>query len=118
MGYVDGYLLPLLEGNVERYKETARAMGEMFREHGALSVVECLADDVPYGELTSFPRAVQCEEGETVVFAWITYASREQRDAVNAKVMNDPRMKAMMDDMLIDGKRMIFGGFRPIVSLP
>ncbi len=120
MGYVDGFLLPLPEGNLERYLEMARLAGEVWREHGALAYVECIADDVPYGELTSFPRAVQREEGETVVLAWITYASREARDAVNAKVTADPRMKAMQEAgaaLPFDGKRMIFGGFRPIVEL-
>src|SRR5271165_6216082 len=86
------------------------------KEYGALAFVECLADDVPYGELTSFPRAVQAKEDETVAFSWIVYENREQRDAVNAKVMADPRMKDMKD-MPFDGKRMIFGGFERFLEL-
>jgi uncharacterized protein YbaA (DUF1428 family) len=92
----------------------AQTAGEVWMEHGALSYVECIADDVPYGELTSFPRAVQQKDGETVIFAWITYESREARDAINEKVMGDPQLKDQMDikDAPFDGKRMIYGGFQ------
>jgi uncharacterized protein YbaA (DUF1428 family) len=117
MQYVDGFVLALPTANVERYRAIARTMGEIWREHGALAYVECVADDVAVGELTSFPRAVLREDGETVVFAWIVYASREERDAVNKKVMDDPRVKAMDDPGLFDGKRMIYGGFSKIVDL-
>jgi uncharacterized protein YbaA (DUF1428 family) len=86
-------------------------------EYGALSYVECVADDVPYGELTSFPRAVQAKDDEIVVFSWITYESRQQRDEINAKVMADPRLKCDPNDMPFDGKRMIFGGFQSFVQL-
>lgn len=89
----------------------------VWKAHGALSFVECVADDVPYGELTSFPRAVQQKEGETVVFSWITYESREARDSINEKVMADPRIKQQGSEMPFDGKRMIYGGFRSIVEL-
>ena len=96
----------------------SRKAGEVWKEHGALTYVECIADDVPYGELTSFPRAVQATEEETVVFAWITYKSREQRDAVNAKVMADPRMKDMdMTTAPFDAKRMIYGGFTTLLEM-
>jgi uncharacterized protein YbaA (DUF1428 family) len=117
MEYVDGFLVPLPKANIERYRAISQAMGEIWREHGALSYVECVADDVSFGELTSFPRSVQMTDDETVVFAWIVYPSREVRDAVNAKVMEDPRVKAMFEPDLMDGKRMIFGGFRKIVDL-
>lgn len=117
MDYVDGFVAPMPRANVERYREIAGRMGEIWREHGALAYVECLADDVPYGELTSFPRSVQVTDDETVVFAWIVYPSREARDAVNARVMADPRIEAMSDPGLFDGRRMIFGGFRKIVDL-
>jgi uncharacterized protein YbaA (DUF1428 family) len=102
---------------IEDYKAMARRAGEVWKEHGALAFVECVGDDVPYGELTSFPRAVQAKDDEVVVFSWIVYESREQRDAVNAKVMADPRLKADMTDMPFDGKRMIYGGFKTFLEL-
>ena len=85
-------------------------------EHGALSYVECQADDVPYGELTSFPRAVKAKDDEVVFFSWITCESRETRDEINRKVMADPRMQSDPANMPFDGKRMIFGGFRSVVE--
>jgi len=103
--------------NIEAYKELARKAGEVWKEHGALAYVECLGDDVPYGELTSFPRAVQATEDEIVAFSWIVYESRQQRDAVNAKVMADPRLKDSMTNMPFDGKRMIYGGFETFLQL-
>ena len=117
MGYVDGFVLAVPRDRLDTYVTMARAMGEIWKEHGALAFVECAADDVPYGELTSFPRAVQAKEDETVIFSWIVYPSREVRDAVNAKVMKDPRVEAAFPDMPVDGKRMIIGGFRPVVEL-
>ena len=116
MTYVDGFVLAMPKQNLERYKEIARQAGEVWMEHGALAFVECVGDDVPYGELTSFPRAVQAKEDETVVFAWIVYESRARRDEINAKVMADPRTKHGMEEMPFDGKRMIFKGFQPIVE--
>ncbi|RCW79842.1 DUF1428 domain-containing protein [Phyllobacterium bourgognense] len=117
MSYVDGFLLAVPKAKLEAYKELASLAGEVWKEHGALAFVECVADDVPYGELTSFPRAVHATDDETVVFSWIVYESREKRDAINAKVMADPRLKGDMASMPFDGKRMIFGGFSPIVEL-
>lgn len=117
MSYVDGFLLAVPKAKLEAYKELARKAGEVWKEHGALAFVECVADDVPYGELTSFPRAVQAKDDEIVVFSWIVYESREKRDAINAKVMADPRLKGDVANMPFDGKRMIFGGFAPIVEL-
>jgi uncharacterized protein YbaA (DUF1428 family) len=92
--------------------------GKVWREHGALDYREWVADDVKPGKLTSFPRAVKMKPNETVVFAWITYKSRAQRDKVNAKVMADPRLKSMMDmkSAPFDGKRMIYGGFESLVK--
>jgi uncharacterized protein YbaA (DUF1428 family) len=116
MSYVDGFLVPVPKDKIEAYKAMARLAGEVWKEHGALAFVECLADDVPFGELTSFPRAVQLKDDETVAFSWIVYESREARDAINAKVMADERLKADMASMPFDGKRMIFGGFKPIVE--
>jgi uncharacterized protein YbaA (DUF1428 family) len=117
MSYVDGFVVPVPKDKVEAYKALATKAGEIWREHGALAYVECLADDVPYGELTSFPRAVQVQEGETVAFSWIVYRSRASRDEVVARVMADERLKADMQGMPFDGKRMIFGGFAPFLEL-
>jgi uncharacterized protein YbaA (DUF1428 family) len=119
MSYVDGFVVAVPKNRIEEYKKLARKMGDVWREHGALSVVETVADDVPYGELTSFPRAVMRKEDETVVFSWITYKSRQHRDQVNEKVMADPRVKDNMNPaaMPFDGKRMIFGGFETMMEL-
>ena len=117
--YVDGFVMPLPKANVDRYREVASTAGALWKEHGALDYVESIADDVKPGELTSFPQSVKLEDDETVVFAWITYESREHRDEVNAKVMDDERMKAMMDPAgdIADYKRMVYGGFEVIVDL-
>ena len=117
MPYVDGFVLAVPKQNIEAYKAMARRAGEVWKEYGALAFVECVGDDVPYGELTSFPRAVQAKEDEIVIFSWIVYESREQRDAVNAKVMADPRLKPDMSNMPFDGKRMIYGGFETFLEL-
>lgn len=120
MSYVDGFVLPVPEGNLDAYLDMARRAGEVWRELGALEYVECVADDVKPGEHTSFPQSVKLEPGETVIFSWILYASREERDRINAKVMEDPRMADMMDpsNHPFDGKRMIWGGFTEILRLP
>lgn len=117
MPYVDGFVLAVPKRNLDAYKEMARKAGAIWKEHGALAYVECIGDDVPYGTLTSFPRAVQATEDEVVVFSWIVYESRERRDAVNATVMADPRLKDSMNDMPFDGKRMIYGGFQTFLEL-
>ncbi len=117
MSYVDGFVLAVPKQNIEAYKDLARRAGDVWKEHGALAFVECIGDDVPYGELTSFPRAVQAKEDEIVVFSWIVYASREDRDAINAKVMADPRLKQDMAQMPFDGRRMIYGGFKAFLEL-
>jgi uncharacterized protein YbaA (DUF1428 family) len=117
MSYIDGFVVPVPKQKLDAYKALAQKAGQIWKEYGALDYVECVADDVPYGELTSFPRAVQVKEDEIVVFSWIVYASREQRDAVNAKVMADPRMKPDMQNMPFDGKRMIYGGFKVLLQL-
>lgn len=111
------FLVAVPKDRIEDYKELARKAGEVWMEYGALSYVECIADDVPHGELTSFPRAVQAKDDEIVIFSWITYESREKRDAVNAKVMQDPRLKGDMTNMPFDGKRMIYGGFSSFMEL-
>jgi uncharacterized protein YbaA (DUF1428 family) len=111
--------MPLPKSNVVRYREIAEAAGALWIEHGALDYKECLAEDVKVGEVTSFPRSVKLEDDETVIFAWISYESRQHRDEVNAKVMEDDRMKALMDpaDDIADYKRMVYGGFEVIVDL-
>lgn len=119
MAYVDGFVMAVPRDKLDAYKELARLGGTVWREHGALSFVECVQDDVKPGKLTSFPQAVRLEEGEVCVFSWITYASREARDAITAKVMQDPRLDSMMDPETLpfDGKRMIYGGFEMIVDM-
>ena len=120
MPYVDGFAAAVPKSNIGAYKEAARRAGQadqVWKEHGALAYVECLGDDVPYGELTSFPRAVQAKEDEVVAFSWIVYENRERRDAILAKVMADPRLKDQMANMPFDGKRMIYGGFQTFLEL-
>ena len=117
--YVDGFVMPLPKANLERYREVASEAGALWKEHGALGYTECIAEDVAVGEVTSFPRSVKLEDDETVVFAWISYESREHRADVHAKVMADERMKALMDPAgdIADYKRMIYGGFEVLVDL-
>jgi uncharacterized protein YbaA (DUF1428 family) len=117
MSYVDGFVLAVPKEKLDAYKAMARRAGDVWKEHGALAYVECVGDDVPYGELTSFPRAVQAKDGEVVIFAWIVYASRAERDRIAAKVMADERLKGYMTDMPFDGKRMIYGGFESFLEL-
>ena len=116
-GYVDGFVLPIPKKNVAKYRAIARKAGKIWREHGALDYKECIADDVKPGKLTSFPQSVALKPGETVFFSYILFKSRAHRDRVNAKVMKDPRI-ANMDpsDMPVDGKRMIYGGFKVAVD--
>ena len=119
MAYVDGFIVAVPKKNIDAYKSLAKKAGKIWREYGALDYREWVADDVKVGKLTSFPRAVKMKPSETVVFAWITYKSRAQRDKVNAKVMADPRLKKMMTDTKsapFDGKRMIYGGFESLVK--
>jgi uncharacterized protein YbaA (DUF1428 family) len=119
MGYVEGFVLAVPRDKLDAYRELSRLGGTVWREHGALSFVECVEDDVKPGKLTSFPQAVKLEAGEVCVFSWITFASRADRDAISAKVMEDPRLAVMMDpDTLpFDGKRMMYGGFEVIVDM-
>ena len=115
MAYVDGFLIPVPEGKKEAYRKLAAMAAPIFREHGALRVVECWGNDVPHGKTTDFFMSVKAEEGENVVFSWIVYPSKEVRDEANRKVFEDERMK-MSGDMPFDGKRMIFGGFEVLVD--
>jgi len=115
--YVDGFIVPVPAKSVEAYRKLARKAGKVWMEYGALEYVECVADDVKPGKLTSFPQSVKLKADEVVAFSWIVYKSRKHRDTVNAKVMADPRIAAMDPKaMPFDAKRMIFGGFRSIVE--
>jgi uncharacterized protein YbaA (DUF1428 family) len=116
MSYVDGFIAAVPTANREKFKQHAESAAAIFKENGALSVVECWGDDVPEGKLTSFPMAVKLKEGETVVFSWIIWPSRQARDAGMQKVMADPRLQPDVNPMPFDGQRMIFGGFEIIVS--
>jgi uncharacterized protein YbaA (DUF1428 family) len=116
MAYVDGFVVPVRKDQLDAYKALARKASEIWLEHGALTYVECVGEDTPYGEVTSFPRAVQLTDDEVVIFSWITYVDRASRDAVMAKVMADERLKADMATMPFDGKRMIFGGFQAFLE--
>ncbi len=116
--YVDGFILPIPKKKVKDYVKIARLAGKVWMKHGALAYHECAADDVKMGKVTSFPRSVKCKPSETVFFSWIVYKSKAQRDRVNKQVMKDPALAQMMDPkkMPFDMKRMIYGGFKAMVS--
>ena len=118
--YVDGFVVPVPRKKLAAYRKMAQRSAAVWKDHGALDYAECLADDVKWGKRTSFPRSVKLKKGsEVVVFSYIVYKSRKDRDRIMAKVMKDPRLADMMDPKKLpfDGKRMIFGGFKTIVSL-
>jgi uncharacterized protein YbaA (DUF1428 family) len=118
MSYVDGFVLAVPTAKREAYIALARDAAPIFRDHGAIGFVECWGDDVPDGKVTSFPMAVKADADETVVFSWIVWPSKKARENGMAKVMADPRMaNHKPEDMPFDGKRMIFGGFIPVVEL-
>lgn len=117
MSYVDGFVLAVPTANRESFRKFAATSAALFREFGALQVVECWGDDVPEGKVTSFPMAVQRKPDETVVFAWITWPSRAVRDAGIRKSSEDPRCKELLTPVPFDGQRMIFGGFEVIVDV-
>ena len=115
MNYIDGFVAAVPTANRERYKKHAEAAAVVFKEHGALGLVECWGDDVPQGKLTSFPMAVKCKDDETVVFSWVSWPSKKARDEGMKKVMADARLKP--EDMPFDGKRLIYGGFEVLVDV-
>ena len=117
--YIDGFVVPVPADRLDAYRRIARKAGKIWREHGALEYIECVADDVKPGKSTSFPQSVKLKEREVVVFSWIAYTSRKERDRINAKVMSDPRLADMMNPkaMPFDTKRMFFGGFKTLVEL-
>jgi uncharacterized protein YbaA (DUF1428 family) len=117
MTYIDGGVLAVPTKNKSQYLKFAPLTGTILKECGALSVVECWGDDVPEGKLTSMPMAVQCKDDETVVFSWITWPSKEVRNAGMAKMMQDPRIQPDVTPMPFDGKRMIFVVFEMISKL-
>ena len=118
MSYVDGFVVPVPKRKIPAYRRMAHKAGKVWREHGALEYVECIADDVKPGKWTSFPQAVKLKPGEAVAFSWIVYKSRKARDRVNARVMKDKRLASMMDPKKLpfDGKRMFWGGFKVLVA--
>jgi uncharacterized protein YbaA (DUF1428 family) len=116
--YVDGFIVPVKKDRLEEYKKLARLACKVWMEHGASNYVECVADDVEVGKRTSFPRSVKLKEDEVVVFAYIGYKSRAERDRVNKKAMNDPRLAQYADakNIPFDAKRMFWGGFKSFVD--
>ena len=117
MAYVDGFVIPVPKDKLEDYKKMAEVGRDVWMSHGALSYCEAIGDDVPMGELTSFPRAVQATEDEVIIFSWVVYESRAARDEIMGKVMADERMTGAIANMPFDGKRMIFGGFTPFIQV-
>jgi uncharacterized protein YbaA (DUF1428 family) len=119
MIYVDGFVLPIPKDKLAAYRKIARRSGKIWKEHGALDYVECVADDVPEGKSTSFPRSVKLKPDEVVVFSWIVYRSRADRNRINKLAMADPRLADLMNPkaMPFDAKRMIFGGFKELVRV-
>jgi uncharacterized protein YbaA (DUF1428 family) len=116
MSYIDGFVAAVPTANREKYKKHAADSATVFKDHGAVKVVECWGDDVPDGKVTSFPMAVKRKDDETVVFSWIVWPSRKVRDEGMKKVMADPRVKPDVNPMPFDGQRLIYGGFEPIVE--
>lgn len=115
MAYVDGFVIACPVANKEKFIDQAKKVDAVFIEHGATRVLECWGDDVPVGKQTDFRRAVQAKDDETVLFSWVEWPDKATRDAAMKEVMDDPRMKP--ENMPFDGKRMIFGGFSPVVTL-
>lgn len=114
MTYVDGFMAPVSAGKREEFTRFAKEVAKIFKEHGALQVVDCWSNDVPEGKLTSMHMAVQRKDGEAITFGWVTWPSKEARDSGMQKVMSDARMHAL--DMPFDGPRAIFGGFEVVSS--
>jgi uncharacterized protein YbaA (DUF1428 family) len=117
MSYVDGFVIPVAKKKLKTYRGMAKRAGRIWRDHGALEFREAVADDVSVGKWTSFPRSVKLRRDETVVYSWIVFKSRAHRDRVNAAVMKDKRFaKIMREPMAFDAKRMIYGGFKVVVT--
>lgn len=116
MTYVDGFVAAVPTENKERYVRHASDAAEVFKEYGALRMVECWGDDVPDGEVTSFPMAVKCQPNETVIFSWLVWPSKAVRDQAMPRIMEDPRLQPEVNPMPFDGKRLIYGGFEVVVD--
>jgi uncharacterized protein YbaA (DUF1428 family) len=118
MGYVDGFVLPVPKKKIQAYRRMAQKAGKIWREHGAVQYVEATGDDLKVRFGVPFTKMIKLKPGETVLFSWIVFKSRAQRDKVNAKVMKDPRLARMMDQksMPFDVKRMVYGGFKFLVD--
>ena len=114
--YIDGFVAAVPEQNKDKFLEIARQAATIYREHGALQVVETWGDDIPDGEITSFRRAVNAKDGEVVLFSWIMWPSKEARNQGNEAVMNDPRMEMSQEEPPFDAKRMIYGGFQLLLD--
>ncbi len=117
MSYIDGFVVAVPSQNKEGYLKHAKLAGDIFKEYGALKIIEAWGDDVPDGEVTSFIKAVQAKEDETVVFSIAFWPSKAIRDEAWSKIMEDPRMQDEENAMPFDGKRLIYGGFEPILEL-
>jgi uncharacterized protein YbaA (DUF1428 family) len=117
MAYVDGFVIAVPKANKEAFIEHAKKGDAVFIENGATRVLECWGDDVPKGEQTDFFKAVKAKDDEVVLFSWIEWPDKPTRDAAMKKVMEDPRMKPENNPMPFDGKRLIYGGFQPVVTL-
>jgi uncharacterized protein YbaA (DUF1428 family) len=117
MSYIDGFVIAVPTANKQQFIQHANDGDSVFVEHGATRVLECWGDDVPSGKVTDFRRAVQAGDDETVVFSWVEWPDKATRDAGMEKVMNDPRLNPQNNPMPFDGKRMIYGGFAPVVEM-
>ncbi len=117
MTYVDGFIVAVPKKNMAQYRKMAKRAGKVWREHGAINYVESVADDAPMGKVTSFPRSVKMKPDETVIFSWVTYKSRADRNRILKKVMADPRLQMDNKNMPFDGKRMIYGGFKVFLDI-
>ncbi len=115
--YVDGFVVPVPKKNIDAYRQLSETAGRVWKEHGALEYVECIADDVKPGKVTSFPQAVNLKDDEVVVFSWIVYESRQDRDRIIAAVMSDPRIEMDPKSMPFDGMRMFWGGFKVMLAM-
>jgi uncharacterized protein YbaA (DUF1428 family) len=116
--YIDGFLIPIHKNKVNAYKQMAQKTGEIWKELGALEYYECIGDDLDIEEMLSFKKVAGASEDETVIFSWIIFESKEQRDTINGKAMNDPRIKEMMEsgtEPPFDYRRVAYGGFKTLV---
>ena len=119
MSYVDGFVTPVPKRSLAKYTAMGRKWGRIWRDHGALSYTETIADDVKPGKLTSFPQAVKLKPGEVVWLSFVRYRNRAHRDRVNKNAMNDPRAQEIMadKDVPFDMKRIFFGGFKVVIEM-